>query len=44
MLAHLISAFDQNAPKVARRTHFFNAGFVLLLAGLSGALVVVFVG
>jgi hypothetical protein len=43
MLAHLVSAFDDNAPKVARRTGLFNAGFVFLLFGLIGSLVVVFV-
>jgi hypothetical protein len=43
MLAHLETAFDENAPKVARRNDYFNIGFALLALGLLGSLVIVFV-
>lgn len=41
MLAHLDAAFDENAPKVAQRTRFFNLGFMFLVFGLLGSLVIV---
>jgi hypothetical protein len=43
MLAQLNSAFDHNAPTLARRGRLFNLGFVSLTLGLVGAIVVVLV-